>query len=80
MSYNSHIGRKFISLRIINEWNKLPQDVVDAPSINTFKNTLDRHKHDMMTLSWPATQLTTSDIKKDANKTKQKLYQANKAN
>ena len=31
--------------------SKLPQDVVDVPSINTFKNTLDRHKHDMMTLS-----------------------------
>ena len=27
---------------VINEWNKLPQEVVDAPSINAFKNRLDR--------------------------------------
>ena len=37
----------FFSLRIVNEWNKLPQDVVEAPSTNTFKNRLDRHWHDM---------------------------------
>jgi len=34
-----------------NEWNKLPQDVVDAPSVNAFKNRLDRHWHDMGILS-----------------------------
>jgi len=39
------------SLRIVSEWNKLPQDIVEAPSINTFKNRLDRHWHDMGILS-----------------------------
>ena len=47
--------QKFFSLRIVNEWNKLPQDVVEPPSINTFKNRLDRHRHDIGILSRPAT-------------------------
>ena len=37
------VRQNLFSLRIVNEWNKLPQDVVEAPSINTFKNRLDRH-------------------------------------
>ena len=34
------IRQNVFSLRVINEWNKLPQEV-DAPSINAFKNRLD---------------------------------------
>jgi len=45
------VRQNFFSLRIVNEWNKLPQDVVEAPLINTFKNRLDRHWHDMGNLS-----------------------------
>jgi len=41
------VRQNFFSLRIVNEWNKLPQDVGEAPSTNTFKNRLDRHWHDM---------------------------------
>jgi len=37
------IRQNFFSLRIVNEWNKLPQDVVEASSVNMFKNRLDRH-------------------------------------
>jgi len=40
------VRQNFFSLWIVNEWNKLPQDVVEAPSINTFKNRLDRHWYD----------------------------------
>ena len=39
----SGLRQNFFSLRIVNEWNKLPQEVVKAPLINTFKNRLDRH-------------------------------------
>ena len=39
------------SARIVSEWIKLPQDVVEALSINTFENRLDRHWHDMGILS-----------------------------
>ena len=41
------VRQNFFSLWIVTEWNKLPQNVVEAPSINTFNNTLDRHWHDM---------------------------------
>ena len=29
--------------RIINPWNSLPADVVNSPSLNTFKSRLDKH-------------------------------------
>ena len=32
------VRQNFFSLRIVNEWSKLPLDVVDASSINMFKN------------------------------------------
>ena len=31
------------SQRVIQDWNSLPQTVVDAPSLNAFKNRLDEH-------------------------------------
>ena len=37
----------FFSQRVVAEWNRLPQYVVDAPSINAFKNRLDSHWSDM---------------------------------
>ena len=35
--------QKFFSNRIINNWNNLPNDVVNAKSINEFKNKFDSH-------------------------------------
>ena len=29
--------------KCVNDWNSLPMEVVNAPSINTFKNRLDSH-------------------------------------
>ena len=34
--------RKY-SQRVINEWNKLPNDCVNASSVNMFKNRIDRY-------------------------------------
>ena len=31
------------SVRTINDWNSLPVNVVDAPSVNSFKSRLDKH-------------------------------------
>ena len=31
------------SQRVINEWNKLPNDCVNARSVNLFKNRIDRY-------------------------------------
>ena len=32
----------FFSVRIINTWNELPEEVVTAPSVNAFKSRLDK--------------------------------------
>ena len=29
--------------RVIDEWNKLPPQVVNAPSVNSFKSELENH-------------------------------------
>ena len=38
-----NIRRNFFSNRVAPLWNSLPQGVVDAPSLNSFKNRLDKH-------------------------------------
>jgi hypothetical protein len=37
------VRQKFFSQRIVNSWNSLPEPVVDSPTVNTFKNRLDKH-------------------------------------
>jgi hypothetical protein len=37
----------FFSQRVVQHWNGLPQQVVDATSVNSFKNRLDKHDQDM---------------------------------
>ena len=34
---------QFFSNRVISQWNRLPEDVVSAPTTNSFKNRLDRY-------------------------------------
>lgn len=36
------IRKNFFSQRVVNAWNGLPQDVVDAITVNSFKNRLDK--------------------------------------
>jgi len=52
------LDRTFFSLRVLSEWNKLPQEVVEAPSTNTFTNRLDKYWNNMDVFSWSALQLT----------------------
>ena len=35
------IRRKFFTQRVVTPWNRLPEEVVDAPSLEAFKATLD---------------------------------------
>ena len=43
--YHSRLDTRkyFFSNRIINPWNSLPEHIVQAPTLNVFKNKLDKH-------------------------------------
>ena len=36
------VRKYFFSNRVIDKWNNLDQDTVDAPSLNSFKNRLNK--------------------------------------
>jgi hypothetical protein len=43
---NTNIRKNSFNIRIANYWNKLPENIMNAPSINSFKNRLDKHWKD----------------------------------
>ena len=45
------IRRNFFSQRVVNKWNELPQYVVEAESVNTFKNRLDSYWENVQSFS-----------------------------
>ena len=47
-SVNKSRYASFFTNRIVNSWNSLPNNVVNAKSINEFKNLFDKHKSDIM--------------------------------
>ena len=38
------IRKNFFSQRVVNTWNSLPNEVVEAESVNAFKNRYDKYK------------------------------------
>ena len=43
---NKTVRSHFFSERAVNNWNSLPDEVVQAPTLDTFKNRLDSHWKD----------------------------------
>jgi len=41
------LRKHFFSQRVVNEWNSLPQHVIEASTVNMFKNRLDKYWQDM---------------------------------
>ena len=39
----SGLRQSFFSYRVVNKWNTLPEEIVIAPSLNIFKNLLDKY-------------------------------------
>ena len=33
----------FFSIRVVNSWNQLPEEVISAKTVNSFKNRLDKY-------------------------------------
>ena len=44
--FNTAVRKNSYSVRIAKYWNKLPDKIANAPSINAFKNRLDKHWKD----------------------------------
>ncbi|KFP19569.1 hypothetical protein Z169_00443, partial [Egretta garzetta] len=39
--FRLHIRKKFFTGKVVTQWNRLPREAVDAPSLEVFKARLD---------------------------------------
>ena len=41
--FQKEIGRNWFGNRVVDEWNRLPSDIIAAPSLDSFKHRLDKY-------------------------------------
>ena len=41
--FRTNLRKNFITARVMEHWNKLPREVVESPSMETFKTHLDTY-------------------------------------
>ena len=41
--FNTSVAQHFYPIKITTTWNSLPSEVVSSRTVNSFKNTLDKH-------------------------------------
>ncbi|KFV06914.1 hypothetical protein N340_12779, partial [Tauraco erythrolophus] len=46
--FRLHIRKKFFTQRVVRQWNRLPREAVDAPSLDMFKARLDEALGNLM--------------------------------
>ena len=44
--FNTEIARNFFTYRVVNEWNKIPYNVINCETLDTFKKRLDKYYAD----------------------------------
>ncbi|EMP33754.1 hypothetical protein UY3_09047 [Chelonia mydas] len=46
--FSLDIRKNFLTLRVVKLWNRLPREVMESPSLEAFKNRLDKHLSGMV--------------------------------
>ena len=59
------VRHNYFSIRVVSKWNSLPDSVVSAPSLNAFKNRLDKHwdKYKTCQMPLPPCKIVETDTK-----------------